>query len=98
MGPVGDDNDADSTAASFAEAEWSLLQKRMARQQETETELPLILLDAMLPRQRLLLSIPPHDTMNQAMLNAALNGSRTFAMLGMDRRTQTPLRYASGVG
>eukprot|EP00241_Pyramimonas_parkeae_P005880 CAMPEP_0114258912 /NCGR_PEP_ID=MMETSP0058-20121206/19599_1 /TAXON_ID=36894 /ORGANISM="Pyramimonas parkeae, CCMP726" /LENGTH=401 /DNA_ID=CAMNT_0001373897 /DNA_START=6 /DNA_END=1210 /DNA_ORIENTATION=- len=97
MGPVGDNNDADSTAASFAEAEWSLLQKRMARQQETETELPLILLDAMLPRQRLLLSIPPHDTMNQAMLNAALNGSRTFAMLGMDRRTQTPLRHGTEV-
>lgn len=84
----------DQGKASFTTEEMDTLRTRLSRRGQAETELPLILLDALLPRQRLQLAIPANDRMHRAMVTAALDSSRTFAMLGIEPGTGQPLRCA----
>ena len=84
----------DQGKASFTTEEMDTLRTRLSRRGQAETELPLILLDALLPRQRLHLAIPATDRMHRAMVTAALDTSRTFAMLGIEPGTGQPLRCA----
>jgi hypothetical protein len=84
----------DHGKASFTAEEMDTLRTRLSRHGQAETELPLILLDALLPRQRLQLAIPANDRMHCAMVTAALDTSRTFAMLGIEPGTGQPLRCA----
>ena len=82
----------DQGKASFTTEEMDTLRTRLSRRGQAETELPLILLDALLPRQRLHLAIPATDRMHRAMIAASLDSSRTFAMLGIEPGTGLPLR------
>eukprot|EP00959_Pyramimonas_sp_CCMP1952_P211266 4421456-Pyramimonas_sp.AAC.2 len=86
-----EDQEPNGSQDEFSEEDLNTLSTRIARLQEDEMVLPLILLDALLPRQRLRLTITKNDPSHVTMVQAALKSSRTFAMLGVDPRTQTPL-------
>eukprot|EP00242_Pyramimonas_sp_CCMP2087_P018243 CAMPEP_0198198016 /NCGR_PEP_ID=MMETSP1445-20131203/1542_1 /TAXON_ID=36898 /ORGANISM="Pyramimonas sp., Strain CCMP2087" /LENGTH=282 /DNA_ID=CAMNT_0043867455 /DNA_START=530 /DNA_END=1378 /DNA_ORIENTATION=+ len=88
---------AGGSEEAFSQEEIETLNTRISRMQESEMVLPLILLDSLIPRQRLQLTIAKEDTSNLAMVKAALDSSRTFAMLGVDPRTQIPLRHGTEV-
>mmetsp|Transcript_14844 Transcript_14844/g.31881 ORF Transcript_14844/g.31881 Transcript_14844/m.31881 type:complete len:372 (-) Transcript_14844:478-1593(-) len=93
----GEANEPNKGEEEFSQEDLDTLSTRIARLQEDEMVLPLILLDALLPRQRLQLTITKDDPSHLTMVQAALKSSRTFAMLGVDPRTQTPLRHGTEV-